>query len=1001
MTFDELLLQLEKEELRKEGKAWEKLCVWFLCNSPVYKSELEKVWSWNDWPGRWGGDAGIDVVAKHKDGTLWAIQCKNYAAEYSITKHDIDSFLSESSSAEFSFRLLMATTDRVGTTARRTVQRQEKPAALLLASDLAIHEIDWPDSLGDLRSTPLPKKKPRPHQAKAINDVVKGLKTYDRGQLVMACGTGKTVTSLFIKEKLNSRRTLVLVPSLSLLSPTIAEWVTNARSDFEFLAVCSDDTVITDNDAAVQTTSDLGLPVTTDKAKIEGFLRQRKELVVFSTYQSSPEVAKAMRNSNIRPFDLAIADEAHRCAGLASGDFATILDQDLIKANKRLFMTATPRFFTGRVLTEAKEADLEIASMDNEMVFGPVLHSLSFGEAIRNDLLSDYQVVVIGVDDETCRDYVENGRVVTVDGKSTTDARTLGSQIGLAKALKKFNLHRVITFHSRIKAASRFANDFPETALWVSNEFRHIWSSHVSGEMASGERHRLLARLAEVEHDEYGVIANARCLSEGVNVPTLDGVAFIEPKRSEVDIVQAIGRAIRKAPDKKIGTVVIPVFIATGEDADEVLASSSFRDVWRIIDGLRAHDNTLAEQIDELRMQLGKGGLTSFNLPSKIVFDFPDTLGSEFANSFSVELVRATSEAWEEWFGLLGEYVKEYDTSRVTKDQQYRGMSLGNWIVKVRAKYKDGSLSPDKITRLESLPKWSWAPFDDAWERSYALVAQYAEEHGTSLIKRGAVVRDGVDIGNWIIIQRSMNAKNELDEQRKRQLEELPKWSWNLLSDSWEEKFAATMEYSVKYRIQSLPRSTNFNGVNIFNWIIKQRTSYRQNKLTEEQISRCETIPGWSWAPDVDSWQKSYDVYKRYVQENGTTAVPDGLTVDGVNLTIFVGNQRNYYRRRKLATKYITLMEEIPGWFWDPREAKWEQAFEILRAFVKERGSARPADDETYEGFRLGQWVRVQRRAMKAGDVSTDRRKRLESLDGWEWESSYGTKKGKPRIHRP
>ena len=304
-----------------------------------------------------------------------------------------------------------------------------------------------------------------------------------------------------------------------------------------------------------------------------------------------------------------IADEAHRCAGRVTTDFATVLDGVLIKSRRRLFMTATPRYYTPRVRHEAEQVDVEVASMDDENVFGPVFHRLSFGEAIERDLLSDYQVVVVGVDDDIYQSYAERGELVTRDGKKITDARTLAAQIGLARTMRKYDLRRTISFHGRVKRAKEFSAELPDTIAWMPARQRprgELWSRHVSGQMSSGERDRLLLRFKHLEADQRNLLSNARCLGEGVDVPTLDGVAFIDPRRSTIDIIQALGRAIRKAPDKKLGTVVLPVFIQANQDAERALDDSSFKHVWDVLKALRAHDDRLSEELDELRRQLGR-----------------------------------------------------------------------------------------------------------------------------------------------------------------------------------------------------------------------------------------------------------------------------------------------------------------------------------------------------------------------------------------------------------
>jgi len=612
-AFAELLNQLDADD-RVKGKQFEHICKWFLTNDPLYKHELRRVWLWDDWPGRWGGDAGIDLVAEDRNGHLWAIQAKAYDPAYRVTKRDVNKFLAESGRAVFTYRMLIATTNLIGRIGERTIQDQEKRVTFFRLNDLEAAGVDWPRSPKDLRP-PRPRKpaRPRKHQQEAITKVVKGFTSADRGQLIMACGTGKTLTALFITEKLEATRTLVLVPSLSLLKQTLNVWRANCTTEFASLPVCSDDTVAnTDDDVALAHTSDLGVPVTTDPEEIAVFLRQRSGLrVVFATYQSSPQIAKAFTQGRVPAFDLVIADEAHRCAGPVSSDFATVLDLVEIKAKRRLFMTATPRYFTGRVLKAAEEAEFEYASMDDKAKFGKVFHRLGFGEAIKRDLLTDYQVAIVGVDDALYLEWAEKGVSVTRDGTEVTNAATLAGQIGLAKAIRKYDLHRVISFHSRVKRAREFAYTMPDVLVWMPARQRpkgELWSEYASGEMPAGDRYVLVQQLGRLDDGDRGLLANARCLAEGVDVPTLDGVAFIDPRRSEVDIVQAVGRAIRKSEDKTVGTIVIPVFIDTESDPETALDSSVFKPVWDVIKALRSHDDELGEQLDELRRQLGRQG---------------------------------------------------------------------------------------------------------------------------------------------------------------------------------------------------------------------------------------------------------------------------------------------------------------------------------------------------------------------------------------------------------
>ena len=414
----------------------------------------------------------------------------------------------------------------------------------------------------------------------------------------MACGTGKTFTTLWIKEALEAHTTLVLLPSLSLLSQTMREWAWAGNTDFDILNVCSDKSVgkkTEDMDPA-----DAPFPVTSEVEKITEFLKQPKPKVVFCTYQSSELIAEAQLDDQCLTFDLAVADEAHRCAGKADAGFATILDADKIRASKRLFTTATPRYFGKAIKDEAKARDLAVVGMDDEAVFGPVIHKLTFGQAIEQELLTDYQVVIVGVDEPMVREWIENYEIVSTDPDNETDARTLAAKIGMLKAVKDYDLKRVISFHSRVAGAKQFSDELVDVANLIEPANRPegtFLSDYVSGAMKAGDRKEKIDRLKVLEGYDRGILTNARCLAEGVDVPSLDGVAFIDPRGSQVEIIQAVGRAIRKVRGAKVqkkGTIVLPVFIEDGDDHEASIEASNFKPVWDVLKALRAHDEVLA-----------------------------------------------------------------------------------------------------------------------------------------------------------------------------------------------------------------------------------------------------------------------------------------------------------------------------------------------------------------------------------------------------------------------
>lgn len=971
----------------RRGQAFERICQWFLINDPVYAAQLKHVWLWNEWLERWGPDAGIDLVAETTAGDLWAIQAKAYDPEYSITKHDVDTFLSESGRPCFAYRLLVGTTDMMSPAALRTLDAQAVPTGRLLRSQLETADVRWPRSADELRPGRPEPKRPLSHVREAIDAVCQQFQTFSRGQLIMACGTGKTLTGLWVSERLGCRRTLVLVPSLTLLAQTLREWSISANGPLGFLAVCSDPTVATDDDL-VEHTSDLGIPVTTDPAVISRFLRRdNHQMVVFATYQSSAHLTKnELRDAP--PFDLVIADEAHRCVGRAAGVFATILDEEKIPARKRLFMTATPRIFTRQPSRGRTPTGVEIASMDNHHLFGPVFHHLSFAEAIDRHLLSDYQVAIICVRDGDYRDQAQEAALVSTDGGATvSDARTLAAQVGLAKAMTRYGLHRVISFHSRVALAQAFSRSLPSTVAWMpvgECPTGTLWSRYISGQMPTGERDRHLTRFRELAPDEWGLLANARCLSEGVDIPAIDGVAFIDPRRSAVDIVQAVGRAIRRAEDKTTGTVILPVLIDPDVDPEEALASSVFQPVWDVLCALRAHDDVLAEQLDGLRRELGRKKAPGLRLPPKIHIDLPAGIGPEFADACMVRLVEQTTASWEFWYGLLEGYGELHGDTAVPAPYKESGFALGRWIANQRHEHSRNRLDAERACRLEMLPGWSWSVLDKMWEEGYRRLSKYSQRHNTARVPAG-YAEDGFNLGRWVITVRRARKAGGLASERIAALERLPGWTWDTADARWEDNFALLKAYVSRVGHARVPQSHVEDGVGLGAWVSRQRLVYRRRELPADRAARLTALDGWNWDPATDYWDRGFAALESFVAREGHPRVPQDHHEEGFDLGGWVSRQRDFFRRGKLSAERAARLEGINDWSWDPAVDQWDGGFAALEAFVAREGHAQVPAKHEENGYKLGNWVRVQRRRYAQRNISQNHKSRLECQPGWSW----------------
>lgn len=660
-SFGEVLEQLsENQPQAKYGIAFEKLMVNFFKTDPTLSAEFDEVYRWDKWPYNGGKtDTGIDIVARRRDDGKWAaIQAKFYKPTTSIQKRHIDSFFEASGHAfetkygfeHFVQRYIISTTDKWSANAEAALENQYIPTSRIGYAQIAESPVNWdlvfPGNRIEVNLTRRETFEPRPHQKAAIEGVMAGFKNHDRGKLIMACGTGKTFTALRLAEQVaeeNGRRAsvLFLVPSIALLAQTMREWTAQARLDLKSFAVCSDNKA--SRQAEDIASYDLEVPVSTNGADIvERFEKGKRaaELkVVFSTYQSLPAVHDAQR-TGLDDFDLVICDEAHRTTGVTlagtdESNFVRVHDADYIKSARRLYMTATPRLFDESVKSKAEEHSAEIASMDDEAIYGPEFHRLGFGEAVDKGLLTDYRVLVMTVDEDIAAEAMARN---TQEGMNlTTASAMIGAWNGLAKRSGKLQgqkggfeehavpMRRTVAFAKDIKTSKLIAETFPgliashqetlrEHALMgdvsLHNVDLGVSAQHVDGSMNAMERGNKIAWLeASMEEDETRVLTNARCLSEGVDVPGLDAVIFFNPRNSMVDVVQSVGRVMRKSEGKDYGYIILPVAVPPGKSPSEALNDNTrFKVVWQILNALRAHDDRFNAKVNSIALNEGSLG---------------------------------------------------------------------------------------------------------------------------------------------------------------------------------------------------------------------------------------------------------------------------------------------------------------------------------------------------------------------------------------------------------
>jgi predicted helicase len=662
MSFNNILDKYRKISFseKDKGERFERLMKAYLLTDPMYAYKFRKVWLWNEFPGKadlGGNDTGIDLVTLTNEGDYWAIQCKCYQEGTSIDKKAVDTFFTTSGRSfkgedlkthSFSYRLWIDTTGKAfSSNAAESFNNQNIPSGRLGLYKLMDAQVDWAKLENDIsgEAARTSKKTLRPHQTEALTNTNNHFKNHDRGKLIMACGTGKTFNSLRIAENETNGKGLILflVPSIALLGQTLNEWYADALEPINAICICSDPEVTKNRkqleDIDTSSVVDLAFPASTN---VESILHQFKGLetksnngltVVFSTYQSIERISQAQKalektNPKYAQFDLIICDEAHRTTGVSLADedesaFTKVHNNDFIKARKRLYMTATPRLYNDETKSKAAQAEALLCSMDDVGLYGEEMYRIGFGEAVEKDLLTDYKVLILTLNENDVPPAVQK---MIMDEESEINTDDVSKLIGCINALSKQILgdegiiketdpepmRRAVAFCQSIAASKKITSTFnvasdtyiSELPSEKQDTMQMVASKHIDGTMNATDRNELLSWLKDEPNErECRVLTNVRCLSEGVDVPSLDAVLFLSARNSQVDVVQSVGRVMRKSPGKKYGYIIIPIVVPADVEADKALDDNErYKVVWTVLNALRAHDDRFNATVNKIEL---------------------------------------------------------------------------------------------------------------------------------------------------------------------------------------------------------------------------------------------------------------------------------------------------------------------------------------------------------------------------------------------------------------
>ncbi len=985
---------LEPLEPQDKGTPFEELTRLYLLTEPTFSTKIKKIWHHKKIPqkvmdelGLVRPEIGVDLLAQVKDGTYWAIQCKYHSDQTrNVSLKEISTFFSvterKKTYSKLSHRLVCTSANEIS----RNVQKlhSEKLGYLTSAdfSKLGKDEFNaFRDLLndGDRKLVPF---HPRPHQSVALDKCVSHFKNRKnkRGKIIHPCGSGKSLTGYWISQKLQSKTTLLAVPSLALVRQTLSTWTREAIAngiEMDWIAVCSDEDVKKSDDPLMQKV-DLGIEVNTDPQVVADFLSKKRtgNKVVVTTYQSGVVVSEGLKKSG-KTFDLGIFDEAHKTVGQKDKKFAHLLYDENIQVDKRVFMTATEREFKGN-------SD-EYLSMSDPDIYGTIIDELSFKKALeqKKPILSDYKIVTTAITKSEIEQLINENNFVKSDGSNWTvegDASTFAALIALRKLINERRLKHVVSFHSSIKRSRDFQTLNTEVRK-ADNSFEELSTFHVSGKNSTGVRAAELERFIE---SSPALITNARCLTEGVDVPAIDAVLFADPKQSKIDIVQAAGRALRKFKGKKFGYIIVPVVI---DEYEENPTNDAFNQIITVISALGMSDNRIIDQYSLIADgKKVKNPIVEIDFPEIIRVEFEDLIAN-----IEILIWDRLSFGWEKGFKRLKEFAEINKNCQVPyffKNED--GFNLGGWVSERRRSYQLGNLSSEHEQKLESVLGWVWSIRENQFQKGFEQLKKYEKEYHHLDVPSAFEDLDGFQLGRWISYQRKQYLLGKLSNDKVEKLESVKNWLWvvNVNEESFLEGFNALKEYSKEHNHIEVSRTyVNKYGFKLGTWIASQRGKYTKKKLSLDRIERLESVEGWVWNAFEKKFEIGFKQLQNFIETHNHSRVSEKQKIgESLNLGKWVGTQRYKYAKNRLSLDKIKKLESLEGWVWNISDEIFQEGFQKLKKYIKDNGNCQvPGRFVDEDGYKLGQILQYWRNRYNKGILSEDIIKKLESLDGWVW----------------
>ncbi|MCG2459619.1 Helicase associated domain protein [Flavobacteriaceae bacterium F89] len=912
--FDEWV----KKDKKLGGTLFEVFCKYFFLIEPTFKDEYKNVWLFNEVPysfktklGFSDVEYGIDLILENEDGLIVGVQSKyRTLVERKIywSKDKLANLVAYGNKCD---RLIVfSNVQEIDNQTDKSINQKVLLEQLDAIENSTFRDIE--SLLKGLTPNNFKKFNPLPHQKVAINKVDKHFENNDRAQLILPCGAGKSLTSLWIKEKLNPVNTIVLVPSLALLRQMKNEWARHKKTKYKYLCVCSEKDIDRDAQLTEFSLAEIGGNVSLNPTVIAKFLsnNKAKSKIIFSTYQSLQEVEKATNLLDNFKFDLAICDEAHKTAGNKQKVFGIIHENFRIGVVKRLYMTATPRVASQQLKNLLGDKIKFLYDMSNERVFGKEAHRMSFAEAIPN-ILCDYKIIGIGVSDQEVKKFLDQRNYVTSNETIDEYAHNYALKI----AMEKYKAFHALSFHHTVKGSKSFS----ERHINLFGD--SIFSKFVSGNQSSGIRQSILK---EFSKREIGIVANARCLTEGVDVPTIDLIYFCDPKNSKVSIVQAAGRALRKdrTGKKTLGYIVVPIFHKLEDNIEKAVDRSVFKNVIQVIRSLCDHDERLQAEINDIAFKKGKK-----NKNSKIEFSFSNDeteriiklvgFKEKLKTSLFNQIIEKTNDSWDLRYRELTEYFNANGNSDVPA--RYVNRALGTWCVAQRVRFNSGKLSAIEIKRLENID-FNFKPRGNNFNYLIDKLSEFKSKYGHANIpilskdysKSGKIINRYRHIYNKGIKQPDGSVKlkytGKLKKEEIQKLDDIG-FKWQVRRRNWLDNYKELEAYY--YKNNGLKGLASEDEA-LYHWLYNTRKKIKtlsKSKRDKLELLGVEPI-NIVIKKDRVSWDENYILLKKFKKKFGHVDVPRHLPKYN-KLYKWVKYQLNAEKYNRLSSEKVNRLENI------------------------------------------------------------------------------------------